>query len=500
MKAMWERMGYSNTVATAIETAFGYTSLDEVCELISEEDAASMLVKTIRRWEDSTGNKPYQVTMRAEINTARMLFFLAHMERTSRSVTPADITVANVKSLDFQRQVEKDHDSSAVEVPKIDDGDWSKTLEGMVDYLNQHRGITGAPLGYVVRSVITVKAEADDPRKGKTGSEYENDDQEMIARAPILTATANSSGRETEELEALGPFAESFEADSLKVYNLLLPVFQKHSSLAYFKGTKGKKSSKNGRKAFRAVWDHYLGEQMVDHLSGKWEKELMGLKYMGEGRNGNFEQFCTRHKNLHSKLENLKQYGYQGIDERTKVRYFLQGLVHSSMENCKLNIQGRPECRQDYDKSVQVCRDFIESQTSAGDKSLTIAAVASGSEGMSIEDQQLARWYDLDEWLTFSKDKQEKILRLRKAKGGGKSDEKKAHRKAKRKIAKLKKSNSKLVKKNENLRKQVKVAALAQKGDDTDSSGSSEGEDDGFPSTRGQVKQKKNKKKKKKQS
>ncbi len=494
MKAMWIRMGFNDATATAIDTVFGYPSLDEVGELNSDEGQASKFCKNIRYWEDSSGAKPYQVNMRAEGNLVKLLFFLLHMERTSRPVTPADCTMDALKSLDFQRKVENEHDASAAKVPVIDDSDWSKTLEGQIDFLNQHRGITGVPLSYIIRNELKVKAATSDPSMGSQNSVYESHDHEMIARAPILTATAHASTLDLEELEATGPFVQSFLADRLTAYNLLLPVFQNHSSLTYFKGKKS--SSKNCRKSFRAVWDHYLGEQMVDHLASKWENDLKGLKYLGEGRNGNFDQFCTASKDLHQKLENLKQYGYQGLDERTKVRYFVQGLVHATMENCKLHIQGKPECRQNYDKAVAVCRDFIQSDLSSGKKSLNISAVGTGSGGdMSVEDQQLALWYKWEDWKTFSKEKQQKIISLRNAsKGGGKSNDKKALKKAQRKVAKLKKENAKAKKTEKKLRKQVKVAALAKKGDDTDSSGSdAEGEDDGYPATRGELKQSKKK-------
>lgn len=492
MKAMWVRMGFNDATATAIDTVFGYPSLDEVGELNSDEGHASKFCKNIRNWEDGTGAKPYQVNMRAEGNLVKLLFFLLHMERTSRPVTPADCTMDALKSLDFQRKVENEHDASAAKVPVIDDSDWSKTLESCIDYLSQHRGITGVPLSYVIRNELKVKAAASDPRTGSQNSVYESHDQEMIARAPILTAAAHASTLDLEELEANGPFVQSFLADRLTAYNLLLPVFQGHSSLTYFKG---KKSSKNCRKSFQSVWDQFLGDQMVDHLASKWENELKGMKYLGEGRNGNFDQHCTASKDLHQKLENLKQYGYQGMDERTKVRIFVQSLVHSSMENCKLHIQGKPECRQNYDKAVQVCRDFIQSDLSSGTKSLNISAVGSESGGdMSIEDQQLAMWYKWEDWKTFSKAKQQKILKLRKAKEGGKSDDKKALKKAQRKVAKLKKDNAKVKKSNKKLRKQVKVAALQKQGDDTDSSGSdAEEEDDGFPATRGELKKSKKK-------
>ena len=232
MVDMWKRLGYKSEVATAIGVEIGYSSLAQVNELKDIDDATNF-VKNIRRWKDGTDG--YKVSLRAERNTQKLLFFLKHMGRTSRSVTPDDVTMARLTALDLQYQVEEDHDSSTVATPTIDSTDWSKTLESIQDFLNLHRGHTGVPLGYVVREDLLVAASNTDLPRGQAGSKYTSDDQEMIARAPIVTAAAAGSGKSAAELEKEGPFSEAFMVDSKTAYNLLAPMFQDHPSFTYFR-------------------------------------------------------------------------------------------------------------------------------------------------------------------------------------------------------------------------------------------------------------------------
>ena len=153
---------------------------------------------------------------------------------------------------------------------------------------------------------LRVQDSSEDPPYGENGSSYSSFD---VARAPILTAVASASDDDDESLEQSGHFAPLFIIDSNRVYDydLLLPIFQDNSALAYFKAGK---QGKNGRKAFFGVWNHYLGEQMMDHFATKYENEnqLMKTKYLGESANSNsnFEQYATLHKDLHIKLDGLK--------------------------------------------------------------------------------------------------------------------------------------------------------------------------------------------------
>jgi hypothetical protein len=114
-----------------------------------------------------------------------------------------------------------------------------------------------------------VQESSEDPPYGESGSSYSSFDEEFVARAraPILTAEANASDN-NDELEQSGPFVPSFITDNNRVHDLFLPIFQDYTALAYF--NEGK-HGKNGRKAYFGVWNHYLGDQMMDHFATKYD-------------------------------------------------------------------------------------------------------------------------------------------------------------------------------------------------------------------------------------
>ncbi len=71
--------------------------------------------------------------------------------------------------------------------------------------------MTGVPLLYVIR-VALVPPEDDDnnPALGDEDSKYISIDMEVIARAPILSDKADTSNKDTSDLEANGPFVLTF--------------------------------------------------------------------------------------------------------------------------------------------------------------------------------------------------------------------------------------------------------------------------------------------------
>ena len=46
----------------------------------------------------------------------------------------------------------------------------------------------------------------------------------------------------------------------------------------------------------------------------------------GEGRHWDFERYATLHKEQHTILEGLKEYGYAGMDEGSKTRHLFGGI------------------------------------------------------------------------------------------------------------------------------------------------------------------------------
>ncbi len=69
--------------------------------------------------------------------------------------------------------------------------------------------------------------------------------------------------------EKSGPFVEDFFSDRKKVWDLLCSLLDLTDAVTVIKPFKAKC---DGRGAFLAVWDHYLGPNNVDHMANEAEK------------------------------------------------------------------------------------------------------------------------------------------------------------------------------------------------------------------------------------
>jgi hypothetical protein len=172
------------------------------------------------------------------------------------------ITLANICVLMKQRDTENNH-ADPDTPPKIDRRDWPKTIEAIEEYLRQFRGTNGIPLSYVVRKNIKPAPSADDPL-----ANYDTLDEEMIARAPILT---NNAAGVVAVLEREGPFVDSFITDKGTAWDKLHVLFQDHESWTYMKAFR---RARNGRLGFLSVHNHYLGPNNVDHMATQAESKL----------------------------------------------------------------------------------------------------------------------------------------------------------------------------------------------------------------------------------
>ncbi len=70
-----------------------------------------------------------------------------------------------------------------------------------------------------------MKKDNDDPAFRDEDSKYISIDMEMIAHASILSDEADTSSKDTSDLEANGPFVPTFPVGSKKVWVVLLACF-----------------------------------------------------------------------------------------------------------------------------------------------------------------------------------------------------------------------------------------------------------------------------------
>ena len=62
------------------------------------------------------------------------------------------------------------------------------------------------------------------------------------------------------------------------------------------------------------------------------EDKLIKATYRGEGRLWDFERYATLHKEQHTILERLKEYGYAGMEEGSKTRRLLAGIQTTALD------------------------------------------------------------------------------------------------------------------------------------------------------------------------
>ena len=104
---------------------------------------------------------------------------------------------------------------------------------------------------------------------------------------------------------------------------------------------------RDGRRAFLALWDHYLGPNNVDNMASTAERKLSSTTYTGEKKRWNFEKYVKFHMDQHRIIEGLVEHGHAGIDMRTKTRLLLDGIKSDKLDVIKTQILANPALRSD---------------------------------------------------------------------------------------------------------------------------------------------------------
>lgn len=418
MRAMFERMGFTNTAAILLTDEQGIDTLLEVRNL--KDANIENLCKVLRRpgGQNTSGNPDpgVKVSIRAEENLKLASYYCRHQERVSRPTSIPSITLSEVRKLSKQRDLEKVKSTDTRQPPTVNLKDWPRTMEAIEEYLQQFRGTTGVPLSYVIRHAIQPPSDASDP-----STNYPTIEHEMIARAPILAPGATG---DVTTLETNGPFTQSFITDRSEVWSKLAVIFGNLECWTYAKVAR---RTRDGRKCFRSVYNHYLGPNNIDHMASKAERKLRDSTYHGEKRNWNFEKYVTTHKEQHHVLLSLESHGYKGVDERSKVRYLNDGIKTSRLDTVKATILSSSEYRSNFDKCVNLYKDFIEQAN--GQLESNVSAVKTGTTnsrptGTVGTSEITDRYYTVKEYRTLSPEQKKKLHELRKKRKSGSGNSK----------------------------------------------------------------------------
>lgn len=153
------------------------------------------------------------------------------------------------------------------------------------------------------------------------------------------------------------------------------------------------------------------------------EDKLKSTVYSGEQRRWNFERYVNVHKQQHSIMEGLVEFGYVGIDPRSKVRYLLDGIKTDKLDSVKTRIMSDATLRSDFDGCVTLYQDFIKqtaSKSKGNPNNVNISEVQVHNGGKrKHSDEAEDRYYTKSEYDALSP-AQKKDLANKRAKRGHK--------------------------------------------------------------------------------
>jgi hypothetical protein len=421
MRAAFLRLGFSADAANALTDNQGIDSVDTL-KFLEDHDVEN-LCKVIRRPGGqiqqagaAIPNPGTQVSLQAELNLKLACYWAKHQVRVSRPTATADITLDNIRALRQMRLSEIAH-KDPEEAPTLDEVDWPKNMEALEEYLGGFLGETGIPLAYVVRKDEAVPPAANDP-----SNNYDSRFEEMVARAG--------------HSDVNGELLDTFVADRQRVWELLSAICRDSDCWTYLKTAQ---RTKDGRLAYRSLYDHYLGPNNVDNLATMAERRLSSLTYNGETRRWDFEKYVRNQVDQHLVLEALTEFGYSGIDERSKVRHLMDGIKTDALDSVKTRIMSDAALRGDFNACVSLYKDFIsQSDSKKKARSLQISAVGTkegGDDGSDVED----RYYPGPEFAALTDRQKDKLRKIRLARTGKKDKNKGPKSKAKRAKQQIKK-------------------------------------------------------------
>jgi hypothetical protein len=161
---------------------------------------------------------------------------------------------------------------------------------------------------------------------------------------------------------------------------------------------KGFARDKDGRGAYNAPFQHYLGPNNTMNLASKAEADMNKLCYTGESKRFTFEKYITGHKNCHNIFEGLVQHGYSGMDKPTRVRRFINGIHNSALNPIRVQFFASPVLARSFEQTVSLYKTYItQSGLSSAESEARIAAVGTSdhsSKSGTSGGKSKASWND----------------------------------------------------------------------------------------------------------
>jgi hypothetical protein len=123
------------------------------------------------------------------------------------------------------------------------------------------------------------------------------------------------------------------------------------------------------------LFDHFLGPNNLGNMASAAETKLTGTLYNREKKRFTWETYVRINTEQHSFLNGLKDYGYAGIYDSSKVHHLLKGIKTTEFGVCKTQVMASPSLHDDFSATVEIYSTFIK-QMKAKNLQLNVSEVS----------------------------------------------------------------------------------------------------------------------------
>ena len=338
--------GFSEELVTAITEQSGFESIKDVGEQ-TEEDLRR-LVKRI-----AADNDAPTFPLVSENRLLGIRYLIKNNERFKVDTTPGGVTLTKVKAAVLLRASHEKEKKEAEEKdenkadPFTDTKRWRTYESKLRDVLSSTYGDMHLELTYLLR----------DLEEPDTTATYPDDKTKRLMTAPF-----EKSG---------------YKADQKHLFMILKNSMLNGPAWAHIK--KFEKSA-DGRKAFFAARQTYMGASNSQSIVTAAETGIDRLEYHGNKKNLSFEKFASKLVDFYNDLETE---GSQTFTEETKVNRLLIRVNDSNLEDVKTTIVANTSLMGDFEGCLSLFKTKIalNSRSKAIQNERKIAALNAGGGG-----------------------------------------------------------------------------------------------------------------------
>jgi hypothetical protein len=289
---------------------------------------------------------PVSIPIHHERRLCILAWYLRHLDRVQRDF---DENIADVVFLDSTAEVvamEVEDRKRKLDLPaKLKSvAQIRATIEELDHYFERILGANGAPLAYVTRRTVAPE---------DWNQVFDFDIREMIARAPHTP-----------------PFYSKDNAEVWSVIRHVLYDTEGWSWISQFE------RARNGRAAYLAIKEHYLGSSNRSRIKMMADKALENTYYEGDKKSFTFEKYCSIHKMAH---KDLADYG-EPVSEDKKVRKLLANIRTTHLAAACAAVLATEHLYSSFDLTVNYLTTFAASSQLLG-QGRNIAANYTGRGG-----------------------------------------------------------------------------------------------------------------------